>query len=168
MTVAGMNLIRRAYHEVIGYAGALRHFRAESAKAFHYLVTEFGFQPSAFEETGYGALCRFENSTTVVELHLDWSEELILPYVRPAPRGEASGTIGPPGVLVDAIMIHRGERPNKQSKVLKSERMRETLHEYARALRTHAPEALRGDFRELILIRSARPESNWRVLRTRG
>jgi len=131
-------------------------------------VTDFGFQPPVFEETGYGALCRFENDTTVLEIHLDWAEELILPYVRPGARSDASRVIGPPGVLLDAIMIQRGERPRKQSKVLKNENMRETLHEYARALPAVAPQALRGDFRELALIRSTRPEASWRLLNPRG
>jgi hypothetical protein len=96
MTATRGSLLRRAYLELIGYAGALRRFRAESAKAFDYLIGDFGFQPLVFEETGYGALCRFENSTTVVEIHFDWSEELILPYVRPGDRTEAHGAIGSP------------------------------------------------------------------------
>ncbi len=73
MTATPGSLLRRAYLELIGYAGALRRFRAETAKAFAYLVGDFGFHPLVFEETGYGALCRFENSTTVVEIHVDWS-----------------------------------------------------------------------------------------------
>jgi hypothetical protein len=159
------NFLRRAYLELIGYAGALRRFRAGSANAFDYLVVDFGFQPLTFEETAYGALCRFDNSTTVVEIHLDWSEELILPYVRPGDLSEARRSIGPPGVLLDAIMVHRGERPEKQVGVLKAERMQRTLRECAQALRANAPEALRGDFRDLISIRAARPEANHRLLR---
>jgi 5,10-methenyltetrahydromethanopterin hydrogenase len=146
VTVPKESLTRRAYHEVIGYAGALRRFRAESATAFDYLVTEFEFRPPVFEETGYGALCRFEKDTTVVEIHLDWSEELILPYVRLGLRSEAGRVIGPPGILFDAIMIHKSERPKKQSKVLKNERMRETLHEYARALRADARKRFAATF----------------------
>jgi hypothetical protein len=159
-----MNLFRRVYLEVIGYAPALRRFRAESAMAFDYLVMEFGFQPLVFEELAYGALCRFENATTIVEIHVDWREELIFPYVRPGPRSEARGAIGTPGVLLDAIMIHRGERPEKQVGVLKPERMRTTLHEYAHALRADASDALSGDFRALISMRAVRPESSWRLL----
>ncbi len=167
MTATLVGLLRRAYLELIGYTGALGRFRAGSANAFDYLVGDFGFRPLAFEETAYGALCRFENSTTVVEIHLDWSEELILPYVRPGDLSEAHGSIRPPGVLLDAIMVHRGERPEKQVGVLKTERMQRTLREYAQALRTDAPEALRGDFRDLIAIRAARPEANPRLLRPR-
>jgi hypothetical protein len=162
MTVGKRGFVRRAYHELIGYAGALRRFRALSAELFDFLVKEFAFPPIVFEETGYGALCRFENATTVVELHLDWSEELIFVYVRPSERSEVRRSIGPPGVLLDAIMVHRGERPEKQVGVIKSDRMQKTIREYARALRADAPEALRGDFRDLILIRSARPEARWR------
>ena len=119
-----MSILRRAYLEVIGYAPTLRRFRAEAATAFEYLVTDFGFEPLVFEELAYGALCRFENATTVIEIHLDWREELVFAYVRPGPRSEARGAIGPPGVLLDAIMIHGGEPPEKQVGVLKPEPMR--------------------------------------------
>ena len=130
------------------------------------MVDEFAFDPLTFERTSYGAVCSFENAITVVELHLDWREELIFVYMRPGARSEDRARIGPPGVLLDAIMIHRGERPEKQVGVLKPERMLTTLRDYARALRADAREALQGDFRELILIRTTRPESNWRLLRS--
>ena len=159
-----MSLLRRAYLEVIGYTPTLRRFRAEAATAFEYLVTDFGFEPFVFEESRYGALCRFENATTVVELHLEWREELIFVYVRPGAHSEARAAIELPGVLLDAIMIHRGERPEKQVGILKPEPMRNTLREYARALRADSEDALRGDFRELISIRASRPEANWRLL----
>jgi hypothetical protein len=162
-----LRFLRRAYDELIGYAGALRRFRAETAKAFDYLVEEFGFRPLEFEETPYGALCRFENSTTIVEIHLDWNEELISTYVRPRAQIEARSAIGPPGVMLDTIMVHRGDRPEKQSGVLRAERMQKTLRAYAQALREDAPEALRGDFRELVAIRAVRPEANWRFLNQR-
>jgi hypothetical protein len=165
VTTAKPGVVRRIYQELIGYERALRRFRAASADAFGYLVNDFAFDPLTFERTSYGAVCSFENATTVVELHLDWREELIFVYVRPGARSEDRARIGPPGVLLDAIMIHRGERPEKQIGVLKPERMLTTLRDYARALRADAHEALRGDFRELILIRTARPESNWRLLR---
>jgi hypothetical protein len=168
VSVARGNLLVRAYHELIGYAAALRHFRAESANAFSYLVTEFGFQPLEFEETGYGALCRFENSTTVVEEHLDWTEELVYVYVRPRADGQSATAIGPPGVLLDAILVHAGKRPEKQIGVLNHKKMKSTLQEYARGLRVHAANALRGDFRELRAIRAARPEANWRLLGPRA
>jgi len=157
-------VLRRAYYELIGYAGALRRFRDASAEAFQFLRSDFGFGPLVFEETGYGALVRFENATTVVEVHLDWREELILPYVRPGRDSPDHSAIAPPGVLLDAIMIHRGERPEKQIGVSKPEAMQKTIREYARALRTHAPEALRGNFRGLALIRAAQPEARWRIL----
>jgi hypothetical protein len=167
MTAANPGLVRRVYQELIGYERALRRFHAASADAFGYLTSEFAFDPLIFERTSYGAVCRVESDTTVVELHLDWREELLLIYVRPGPRSEDRARIGPPGVLLDAIMIHRGERPEKQIGVLNPERMLATLRDYARALRADAREALQGDFRELILIRTARPESNWRLGRPR-
>jgi hypothetical protein len=165
VTAAKPGVVRHIYQELIGYERALRRFRAASADTFGYLVSEFAFDPMTFERTSYGAVCGFENATTVVDLHLDWREELIYVYVRPAARSEDRARIGPPGVLLDAIMIHRGERPEKQVGVLKRERMLTTLRDYARALRSDAREALQGDFRELVLIRTARPESNWRMLR---
>ena len=156
--------MRHIYEEIIGYAGALRRFRAGSAETFLYLVSDFGFNPMTFDETKYGAVCSFESATTVVELHLDWREELIFVYVRPGARSGDRALLSPPGVLLDAIMVHRGERPEKQVGILKSERMLATLRDYARALRADASEALRGDFRELILIRTTHPEPNWRWL----
>jgi len=164
MAATILGFLRRAYYELIGYASALRRFRAISADAFGYLINEFGFEAMIFEETRYGALCRFKNPTTVVELHLDWTEEFIYIYVRPGPASEARAAISPPGVLLDAIMIHRRERPDKQVGVLKGPRMTRTLREYARALRADASDALRGDFRDLVLIRTARPEAAWRFL----
>jgi hypothetical protein len=163
VTAARRGVVRRIYEELIGHAGALRRFRAGSADTFAYLVSEFAFDPMTFEETGYGAVCSFENATTVVELHLDWREELIFVYVRPGAHSVDRARIGPPGVLLDAIMVYRGERPEKQVRVLKPELMLSTLREYARALRADAPEALRGDFRELTLVRTARPKPKWRV-----
>ncbi len=157
-------LLRRAYYELIGVAGALRGFRAGAAEAFGFLVDEFAFEPMVFEETSYGALATFESPTAVVELHLDWTEELIYVYVRPSDRNDDRATIGAPGVLLDAIMLHRGERPEKQIGVMKAARMQKTLREYARALRDDAPEALMGDFRDLILLRTTRPEARWRLL----
>ena len=157
-------LVRRAYKELIGFAGALRFFRAAAGEAFDFLIKEFGFEPMSFQELGYGAVCRFENATTIVELHLDWTEEFIYVYVRPSAGSPARDAIPAPGVLLDAIMIHRGERPEKQEHVLKRARMEKALHDYARGLRADAEEALRGDFRELILIRRVRPEATWRLL----
>ena len=118
----------------------------------------------SFQEVGYGAVCRFENATTIVELHLDWTEEFIYVHVRPSAGSPARDAISAPGVLLDAIMIHRGERPEKQEQVLRRARMKKALHDYARGLRADAEEALRGDFRELILIRRVRPQATWRLL----
>ena len=118
-------LLRRAYLEVIGYARAIRTFRRACATAFNFLVTEFGFAPPTFQETSYGAICRYESPTTIVEIHLDWSEELIFPYVRPAAGLDAEPRIPPPGVLLDAVMVHHGERPGSKSRSSKrSECMR--------------------------------------------
>ena len=157
-------LVRRAYNELIGFAGALRFFRATAGEAFDFLTKEFGFEPMSFQEVGYGAVCSFENATTIVELHLDWTEEFIYVHVRPSAGSPARDAISAPGVLLDAIMIHRGERPEKQEQVLKRARMEKALHDYARGLRADAAEALRGDFRELILIRRVRPQATWRLL----
>lgn len=160
----GAGLLRRGYYELIGYAPALHCFRETCSESFQFLRSDFGFGPIVFEETGYGAVARFENATTVVELHLDWREELILPYVRPGPAHAERSAIAPPGVLLDALIIHRGERPEKQIRVLNPGPMKKAVGEYARTLRVHASEALRGDFRDLTLIRSERPEAPWRTV----
>jgi hypothetical protein len=160
-----LNFLRRAYLELIGYAGTMRRFREACEAAFGYLVSEFGFGPPTYEVTGYGALTRFEKPNSIVEIHLDWREERVFVYLRPGPQGETRTKIEPPGVLLDAIVVHQGATPPVQEHVTGPRRLRKVLEEYAAALRLHVSDALRGDFDDVASVRAAFPESRWRTWR---
>src|SRR2546428_731282 len=91
-------------------------------------------------------------------MQLDWREELLQIYVRPAPVSELRSSIHPPGVLLDAIIAVGGGPRISQENLLDKDRLAHVISHYAKALPEHGRDVLHGDFGRVVAAQRADPE----------
>jgi len=118
---------------------------------FGYLITDFGFKVTGRNEENWSHMgVTYGNKTTSVKIGSDFFmgdvSVFIIKHLKPGPDFYAED----PYISLDLLLDYRAPElgfPNLDERVDLDDDIKDHLQRYASALRLHAYDMLRGDFR---------------------